>query len=365
VPTPEYKTPLFNRLSLRVAAGVAGASGTASAAALWVASGGRLGATLGLALAVALVSAVVAYRSVHARIAARLELARRALREARKRRFEALADLPSGTSRDEIDALILQVYRAGRALQQEIERLENAESFRRDFLGDVSHELRTPIFAVAGFSETLLDGALDDDRVRRRFVEKILANARRLESLTRDLTAIADLETGRMQLHPTAIDLRTLAGETVDALQRMADDRQVSLTISIPDGLPPALADRDRLRQVLSNLVENATKYNQPGGRVEVTARRLPSGELRVSVIDDGIGIPVEDIPRLTERFFRVDKSRSREQGGTGLGLAIVKHILEAHGQRLSVESRPGYGSSFAFSVPATVAAEALAPAEP
>ncbi len=248
-----------------------------------------------------------------------------------------------------------QVYRAGRALQAEIERLETMETYRRDFLGDVSHELRTPIFAVSGFAETLLDGALDDDRVRRRFVEKVLANARRLEALTRDLTDISKLETGRLQIRPDAFSVRALALEAVESLEGMAREQAVDVQVRIPEGLPPAEGDRERIRQVLVNLVENAVTYNQPGGHVEVAARVRTSGDLRVSVVDDGMGIPEEALPRLTDRFFRVDKSRTRTSGGTGLGLAIVKHILEAHGQRLAVESRPGYGSTFAFSLPPAI----------
>ena len=351
VSAPPYSLPLLNRLALRVAAPVALAAGLGTGAVLALTQSGT-GLALGGGAAVALLVAAVTYWTVQVRVAGRLELARRTLREARKRRFDALADLPSVADRDELDALIRQVYRAGRTLQQEIERLQETESYRRDFLGDVSHELRTPIFAVAGFAETLLDGALDDDRVRRRFVEKILSNARRLESLSRDLTAIAQLETGRLQLSPAPIDVGALATEVVESLELAASDGRISLGVRIPDDLPAVHADRDRIRQVLTNLVENAIKYNEPGGSVEVTARRRPGGDIRLAVVDDGIGIPPEAVSRLTERFFRVDKSRSRDRGGTGLGLAIVKHILEAHDQRLAVESRPDYGSSFAFSLP-------------
>ena len=357
-------TPVVHRVAFRVALTVAATVGVTSvglAAALDVAEplADVFGVALASGVALALVAGAVAYGSVQSRIGGRLELARRTLREARKRRFDGLAALATPADRDELDALIRQVYGAGRALQAEIEQLETMESYRRDFLGDVSHELRTPIFAVTGFAETLLDGALDDDRVRRRFVEKVLANAQRLEALTRDLTDISKLETGRMQLRRGPFALRALAIETVEGLERVAADTGVDLQVRIPDGLPLADGDRDRIRQVLANLVENAVTYTNAGGHVEVSARRLLSGDLRVSVVDDGIGIPPADVPRLTDRFFRVDKSRAREQGGTGLGLSIVKHILEAHGQRLAVESRPGYGSSFAFSLPA---AEALPP---
>ncbi|MEM1055569.1 MAG: ATP-binding protein [Bacteroidota bacterium] len=337
----------LNRLALGVA--LPTASATAAAAGIGGGIAGGWLAGLVLAVAVGTLAGIVAYRSVYARVARRLELARKTLREARKRRFDALGELPNATSeRDELDALIRQVYRAGRALQAEIERLERLETYRKDFLGDVSHELRTPIFAVSGFAETLLDGALDDDRVRRRFVEKVLSNAHRLEALSRDLAQISKLETGRLSLNLRSFSLRDLAIETVEGLDRIATEAGVSLAVRIPDSLPIVLADRDRIRQVLTNLAENAIKYNEPEGKVEITARER-EGHVRVSVVDDGIGIPQDALPRLTERFFRVDKSRSRAQGGTGLGLAIVKHILEAHGTRLTVESRPGYGSTFSF----------------
>ncbi len=328
---------------------VALTSGGAAAVAGALAEGIGFGVLLGFAVAV--VSGVAAYVAVYRQIAGRLEIARRTLREARKGRFDALAALPGSIGDDELDALIHQVGRAGRALQQEIERLERAESYRREFLGDVSHELRTPIFAVAGFAETLLDGALEDDRVRRRFVEKIVQNAGRLESLTRDLSEISKLETGRLQIRMAPFDAAALITEVVDDLDRIAGNLEVGLDARIP-ALPLVVGDRDRLRQVLTNLIENALKYNEPGGHVEVTARQRGSGEVRIAVVDDGIGIPEAALARLTERFFRVDKSRSRARGGTGLGLAIVKHILEAHGQTLEVESRIGYGSTFSFSIP-------------
>ena len=343
-----------SRLALRIALLLAAALGLAGAAAGLYASGGRWGLALLVGLGLAAVAGGLAYVLVRRLVVERLEVARKALRDARKRRFEALAMLPPRADRDEIDALIHQVNRAGQALQQEIERLERAESYRREFLGDVSHELRTPIFAVSGFAETLLDGALDDAAVRRRFVEKIHSNARRLETLSRDLSAISNLETGRLQLDRSSFRLGDLVDEIVESLEMMAADRDLALDARLPDDLPLVSGDYDRLRQVLTNLIENALKYNEASGHVEVVARRMPTtGEVRVAVVDDGIGIPPESIPRLTDRFYRVDKSRSRAQGGTGLGLAIVKHILEAHDQKLSIDSRVGYGSTFSFSLPA------------
>lgn len=359
VRSPAPPPARVHRLALRVSATVALAVGVAA---------GLLGAllaetavrALGLGLAMAVVAGAASYVAVSRQVAERLDLARRTLREARKRRFDALAALPGVSGRDELDALIHQVGRAGRTLQEEIERLERVESYRREFLGDVSHELRTPIFAVAGFAETLLDGALDDDRVRRRFVEKVLVNARRLEALTSDLSNISKLETGQLQIERAPFHLGPLVAEVVESLEQTAAELGVGLASRVPDGLPPVVGDRERIRQVLVNLAENALKYNERGGQVEVVARARPVSHVRVAVVDDGIGIPEEAIARLTERFFRVDKSRSRERGGTGLGLAIVKHILEAHGQRLEVESKLGYGSTFSFGLP--VADPALVP---
>ncbi|MEO1629746.1 MAG: ATP-binding protein [Bacteroidota bacterium] len=334
----------MNRLAFRIALIAAGIGGLA----------GLLVAPLAvprgvLVLALVLASGVAAYLSAYLLVAKRMELARKTLRAARKRRFEALAQLQHGDERDELDALIEQVYRAGRALQQEIERLTKLENYRREFLGDVSHELKTPIFAISGFAESLLDGALDDERVNRRFIEKIHRNADRLAALTRDLTEISRLETGELTMTLEPIALPDLVAEILERLEVAAVDAQVTLYAECAPGLPQVLGDHERLSQVLENLVENAIKYNQPGGNVEVVARALPSGRVRVAVVDDGIGIPQDEIPRLTERFYRVDRSRSRAQGGTGLGLAIVKHILEAHQTQLSVESAPGYGSSFSF----------------
>lgn len=356
VPPPPDRV---NRLAVWVALRVAGAVLGLSIVALAVFTDATLVRAVLVSGGLALAIGGVAYAAVAVRTSARLELARQTLRNARKRRFDGLEALAAGEQHDEIDALIQQVYRAGRALQSEIERLERVESYRRDFLGDVSHELRTPIFAVSGFAETLLDGALDDPAVRRRFVERIGANARRLQTLTQDLASISELETGRLTLTRRAVDLGELAGSVAEAVGMRADERGVRLAVRVPPGLPPVWADRDRLEQVLTNLAENAVKYNRPGGSVELIARRLPGGAVRVTVVDDGIGIPADALPRLTERFFRVDKSRARAEGGTGLGLAIVKHILEAHGVGLDVESRPEYGSTFAFTLPAaTEAAE-------
>ncbi|MEM8560285.1 MAG: HAMP domain-containing sensor histidine kinase, partial [Bacteroidota bacterium] len=286
----------MNRLAFRIALIAAGIGGLA----------GLLVAPLAvprgvLVLVLVLATGVAAYVSAYLFIAKRMELARETLRAARKRQFEALAQLQHGDERDELDGLIQQVYRAGRVLQEEIERLTKLENYRREFLGDVSHELKTPIFAISGFAESLLDGALEDPKVNRVFVEKIHRNADRLAMLTRDLTEISRIETGELTMTLKPFALTNLVDEILERLEVAAEEADVTLHAECAPGLPQVLGDRERLSQVLENLVENAIKYNQPGGNVEVMARALPTGRVRVAVVDDGIGIPKDEVPRLTE----------------------------------------------------------------
>lgn len=348
---PKEKPFHINRLALRAAVPIALAISLAAGIGVVLLGAGWLQIALAV-VGMAVVAFLVAYRSVHRKVAHRLELAGETLRAARKRRFETLTTLPLQRERDELDALIYQVRRAGLALQNEIERLERMENYRREFLGDVSHELRTPIFAVSGFAENLLEGALDDETVRQRFVEKILSNARRLEALTRDLSAISKLETGELGIEAVPFDLADPVREAAESLEMLASEKEIRLDVTLPPSLPKISGDQERIRQVLVNLIENAIKYNDADGRVAVTAKHLSDRSVRIAIVDDGIGIPENVLPRLTERFYRVDKSRSRAQGGTGLGLAIVKHILEAHGARLTVESQVDHGSTFAFTLP-------------
>jgi two-component system phosphate regulon sensor histidine kinase PhoR len=284
-------------------------------------------------------------------IAARLVLAYTTLRQIRKHQFENLeaAHLPEG---DELNSLVWQVYRTGQALEEDILNLQRSESYRKEFLGNVSHELKTPIFSIRGFAETLIEGALQDEKVNRTFTEKILRNADRLNNLANDLTAISRIETGELKMTMAPFDLQRMTRDVVESLESIAESKGVTLTDRMPAYLPPVVGDADQLRHVMVNLVENAIKYNDPGGYVDVVGRLLPSGRVKVSVVDNGIGIPEEHLPRITERFYRVDKSRSRVQGGTGLGLAIVKHILGAHNTTLMIKSVPQQGSTFGFMLP-------------
>lgn len=298
----------------------------------------------------ALSSAGFAYWSAFIVLSQRLELARKTLKEVRKHRFESLRKL-SVARGDELSALVWQVYRTGLALEKENGELRKMENYRREFLGNVSHELKTPLFAVKGFAETLLDGALEDDRVRRAFVEKILRNTDRLYALTNDLNELSRLDTGELKFEKAPFAMGRVAQEVVESLDAKAHSRGLSLTLRADADLPPALGDRDRIRQVLTNLIDNAIKYTQTGGHVDVRIRR-EGGSVVAVVQDTGVGLAPQHIPRVTERFYRVDRSRSRDEGGTGLGLAIVKHILAAHDTQLRIESQVGQGSAFTFALP-------------
>ena len=304
-----------------------------------------------MALVVGVVGAS-AYAAVHRLLAGRLELARATLEQIHRYDFDNLEATNCNDQGDELNALIEQVYHTGVGVEQKMRELQRIEHYRREFLGNVSHELKTPIFSIRGFAETLLDGALDDERVRQSFVEKIQRNAERLGNLAEDLGEVARIEMGELKMTVEPFSLLRVTREVIESLEPLAQSKAVTLRYQIPEGLPPIVGDRERIRQVLTNLVDNALKYNNAGGHVEVVARLLPSSQIKVSVVDDGIGIAPEHIARLTERFFRVDTSRSRSQGGTGLGLAIVKHILGAHDSQLMVESHPDGGSTFGFSLP-------------
>lgn len=253
---------------------------------------------------------------------------------------------------DELSYLINLAHDADQRVASQMQELEHMENYRREFLGNVSHELKTPIFAIRGFAETLLDGALDDERVRRSFVNKVLRNANRLGNLAEDLSSVARIEMGELSMDQQSFNLIKLSREVIESLESMASDRKIAVRLSMPENLPEVIADRNHISQVLSNLIDNSIKYGRMGGQVEVIARPLNEDAVKVSVVDDGVGVSPEFLPRLTERFFRVEPSRSSKLGGTGLGLAIVKHILSAHGSQLMVESHPGSGSTFGFVLP-------------
>jgi two-component system phosphate regulon sensor histidine kinase PhoR len=232
-----------------------------------------------------------------------------------------------------------------------VTRLKELESIRKEFVGNVSHELRTPLSLIKGFAQTLLDGALHDPEQAARFLQKIDKHSDRLLFLIEDLLAISRLESGQVALNIQPVSLRDMAQRVVDDLGAPAAARQTALENRIPATLC-VRADADRLPQVFFNLTENAIKYGKTAGRVILDARETEGQKVEVSVADDGPGIPPEAIGRIFERFYRVDRARSRESGGTGLGLAIVKHIVQAHGGEAWVKSELGKGASFHFTLP-------------
>lgn len=283
----------------------------------------------------------------------RLALARSILRNLRRHEFETL-DLAQVERGDELNDIIRQVYRTGRVLEREFSELKKMENYRREFLGNISHELKTPIFSIRGFAETLNEGAIDDPEVNRSFVEKIIRNADRLSNLARDLAEISRLETGQLAMNMTAFNMKRLVTDVVESVEPQARERSITLKTGFDAELPPVQGDSSQIRQVVVNLVDNAIKYSHEGGTVTIELRTRRSGtQVQLRVKDQGVGVSKEDIGRLTERFFRVDKSRSRSAGGTGLGLSIVKHILAAHGEELEVSSSLGKGSTFGFLLPA------------
>jgi two-component system phosphate regulon sensor histidine kinase PhoR len=231
------------------------------------------------------------------------------------------------------------------AVLHDVSELRRLEQVRTEFIANVSHELRTPLTAMQGYLETLLSGGLEDRNHARRFLEIAFRHTERLGRLVNDLTDLSNIELGRvvLRLEPTAL------GEVVDSvlaiIRPRAEAGSVALAGALDPALPPVLADRDRLAQILINLVDNAVKYTPLGGRVTVEARATGDGRVELSVADTGAGIPASDLPRITERFYRVDKARSRELGGTGLGLAIVKHLVIAHGGALRIDSTVGQGT--------------------
>lgn len=237
----------------------------------------------------------------------------------------------------------------------DITDIKRLETMRRDFVANVSHELRTPLTAIRGYAETLLSGALEDPVRARSFLGVIDRHSERLSRLIDDLLTLSDLELGKTPLKKEAVLLESLVDETLEVLGEKARRGNVAFVKQLPPGLPLLMGDGDRLQQVLINLADNAVKYTPAGGTVTIGARILPQADaqlVEVSVVDTGVGIPAEEIPRLTERFYRVDKARSRELGGTGLGLVIVKHIVQAHGGKLSIASTVNVGTSVTFTIP-------------
>jgi two-component system, OmpR family, phosphate regulon sensor histidine kinase PhoR len=234
----------------------------------------------------------------------------------------------------------------------EIEILNDREEFRREFLGNVSHELKTPLFTVQGYISTLLDGAMKDKNIRKKYLERAEKGVERLIYIVEDLDTIGKLEISENKLEMNPFDIVNLIQNVMDLLEMNADKKDIILTFDSKYYRPiMVLGDRDKMQQVVTNLIENSIKYGKNNGSTEIGIENTPNNKVTITIKDDGEGIEKQNITRLFERFYRVDKSGARSEGGSGLGLAIVKHIIEAHNERIFVESVFGVGSEFSFTM--------------
>jgi len=251
----------------------------------------------------------------------------------------------------DLDMVTLEVTEWASQRRQEIRELQERENFRREFIGNISHELKTPVFNIQGYLLTLLDGALDDPEINRKYLKRANKSVDRMINIIEDLEVISDLESNRVQLNLSHYDIVQQVREVFELMEETAAERRLKLELKAEsERLISVHADRAKIEQVLINLIGNAIKYGNEEGRVSVSFFDMDQNIL-IEVSDDGIGIPEDDLPRVFERFYRVDKSRSREAGGTGLGLAIVKHIVEAHKQSINVRSSENVGSTFYFTL--------------
>lgn len=245
-----------------------------------------------------------------------------------------------------------QVAQFTRDKKIELEALQIRENYRKEFMGNVSHELKTPLFTVQSYLLTLLDGAMKDKAVRKKYLVSASKGVERLIYIVKDLDMISKLEVGDLNLEKTSFDIIALINSVFELFEMRAQKRGITLTLDTEYQNPiMVVADRERIQQVFTNLVVNSIKYGKQNGTTEVSVEDLIQNKVIVRITDNGVGIEKENIPRLFERFYRVDKSGSREQGGSGLGLAIVKHIIEAHDEKIYVESEIGVGSEFSFTL--------------
>jgi two-component system, OmpR family, phosphate regulon sensor histidine kinase PhoR len=271
----------------------------------------------------------------------------------KKLKIKALSSKKQLTSSKSLKKINIDLEKYATAIELEISDLKKAEQFRKEFLANVSHELKTPIFAAQGFVHTLIDGAKDDPNVRDKFLQKAARSLDGLDILVRDLVSLSQMESGDIRMDRQYIDLHALCTDVLEQLEKTAQKRNIALSLIASTREKYIVkADSFRIGQVLTNLTDNAIKYGKENGKVVL--RLTPEKKsIKVQVIDNGPGIAQEHQQRIFERFYRVEKSRSRELGGSGLGLAIVKHILAGHGSKIIVESEPGRGTNMSFKLEA------------
>ena len=309
-------------------------------------------ASTALAFVPAIILAALFARLVSRRLAKIIEYAAELARGNFKARLEPIG-------RDELGLLGGRLNETGQKLQEMFQKLEKEhaeleklERVRKDFVINVSHELRTPLASIQGYTETLLDGALHDEQHNVRFLSIIRQNADRLRRLTEDLMTLSQIELNRRKFNAAMHYVNTLLADAIDFVQPMADKKGIAISMEPAAKETEVYCDAEAVHQILSNLLDNGLKYTPDGGSIMIGARSAGQDFVEIYVQDTGIGIPPEELPRLFERFYRVDKARSRELGGTGLGLAIVKHLVRAQGGDIRVESGVNQGSTFAFTLP-------------
>ena len=233
----------------------------------------------------------------------------------------------------------------------DITELNRLENIRKDFIANVSHELRTPISNIKGYAETLLEGAMEDKENAKEFINIIYQESNRMANLIEDLLDLSKIESGKIKMNFSKIEIEPIIKRSISVLENSIKNKKLSVNINIQNGLPKIIADDIRLTQVFLNLLDNAIKYTDEGGKINIEVFKT-DGFVQVNITDTGIGIPEKDLSRIFERFYRVDKARSRELGGTGLGLSIVKHIILAHNGKIWAKSKLGFGSTFSFTIP-------------
>jgi two-component system phosphate regulon sensor histidine kinase PhoR len=248
--------------------------------------------------------------------------------------------------------LTSEVQKFARDKKMEIESLKVREEYRREFLGNVSHELKTPLFTVQGYLLTLLDGAMDDKNIRKKYLQRAEKGVERLVYIVNDLDMITKLELDTLGIETSKFNIVDVIQNVLDLLEMRASKKNILLTFDMKYVRPiNVIADLEKIQQVVTNLVENSIKYGKENGTTEVSIEDFVNNKVIIKVIDNGEGIEKQHIPRLFERFYRVDKSGARSEGGSGLGLAIVKHIIERHNEKINVESEFGNGSEFSFTL--------------
>ncbi len=258
----------------------------------------------------------------------------------------------SSTITTDMETLTREVKKFATDKKLEIEMLQVREEYRREFIGNVSHELKTPLFTVQGYLSTLLDGAMDDKTIRKKYLKRAEKGVERLIYIVEDLDMITKLESGDLNIEIAKFDIVKVIQNVFDLLEMKADKKNIILAFENFHIQPVFVnGDKDKIQQVVENLIVNSIKYGREGGLTEISIVNLTNNKVLVRINDDGEGIEKQNIPRLFERFYRIDKSGSRSEGGSGLGLSIVKHILEAHKEKISVESEVGKGSQFSFTL--------------